>query len=273
MDELVKLSVAGISQCSSLVAFILVSHSFPSPLQYPSKNGFSALANKMPRLPIMRVPVGPKVGTYDPDPWILRAGNTFNKFVVPEQKWLSPGWVLCYICRTAISFTGHRSSFSPSTYTVHNKYPAYKVETRFGSNRIIWPAVAVMCGPKSEAVCTICEQQPKGDYFRNFGVDKDMCRKCMHAELSAIRDCKLSVIVRFRRTCLLRKFVPVRYCGFFHGHDGTTAHIELISRHELRQKTRIENYLYRFETKVGYETFLKRCFIPLPEDTHDLKLR
>lgn len=45
----------------------------------------------MPRLPIMPVPVGPKVGRYDPDPWIMRGGYTFDKFVVPEQKWLSPG--------------------------------------------------------------------------------------------------------------------------------------------------------------------------------------
>lgn len=60
-------------------------------MQYPSKYGFSALANKMPRLPIMPVPVGPKVGRYDPDPWIMRGGYTFDKFVVPEQKWLSPG--------------------------------------------------------------------------------------------------------------------------------------------------------------------------------------
>lgn len=203
----------------------------------------------------MPVPVGPKVGRYDPDPWIMRGGYTFDKFVVPEQKWLSPGWVFFHIPRAAISYTVRHSPFSPSTYTVHNKYPGFKVDTMFWSRRVIWPAVAVICGPKPEAVCSICEQKPKGDYFRNFAADKDMCRNCMHAELAAIRDCKLCVIERYRRTCQIRQYVPARYCGFFHGHEGTTAHAELISRRELRQKIRIENYLYRFETKVGYENF------------------
>lgn len=62
-----------------------------SRLQYPSKAGFSALANKMPRLPPLRLTVGPPAGRYEPTPWILRAGYTFDKYVLPESKWLTPG--------------------------------------------------------------------------------------------------------------------------------------------------------------------------------------
>lgn len=96
----------------------------------------------------------------------------------------------------------------------------------------------------------ICEQQPKGDYFHNFIIDKDLCRKCMHVEDGATRQCSLCIIERYHKRLYLRQFVPARYCSFFHDHDGTNAAVELISRKELRQKTRVENYLYRFEAKM-----------------------
>lgn len=96
----------------------------------------------------------------------------------------------------------------------------------------------------------ICGLQPKGDYFHNFLIDKDLCRKCMYAEDAAIRQCNMCIIERYQKRLYLRQFLPARYCGFFHDHDGTTAAVELISRKELRQKTRVENYLYRFQTKA-----------------------
>ncbi|XP_043072285.1 uncharacterized protein LOC6568849 isoform X2 [Drosophila grimshawi] len=201
----------------------------PIGFKYPSKAGFSALANKMSRLPIVREQLIPPMGAYEASPWILRAGYTFDRQVLAEPKWLTPG---------------------PSTYTIHNKYPYYKLEMAFGSRRIIWPAVAVFCAPTNLAQCLNCHQRPRGDYFHHFATDKDMCRNCMHDELAAIKHCSLSVVERYRRNQLIKQFVPARYCGFFHDHNGTTAATELTTRKELREKIRVENYLHRFARKI-----------------------
>ncbi|XP_032586335.1 uncharacterized protein LOC6580667 isoform X1 [Drosophila mojavensis] len=213
---------------------------FPGPLdydcakpigfKYPSNAGFSALANKMPRLPVVRDQIIPPLGTYEPSPWVLRAGYTFDRQVSTLPKWLTPG---------------------PSTYSIHNKYPNYKIETAFGSCRLIWPAVAVFCGPKHDAVCIVCHETPKGDYFHSFASDKDMCRQCMAEQMGTIKHCALSVVERYRKRQYIKQFVPARYCGFFHDHNGTTAATETTSRRELRAKIRVENYLYRFASKVA----------------------
>ncbi|KAM8713750.1 hypothetical protein ACLKA7_013990 [Drosophila subpalustris] len=202
----------------------------PIGFKYPSNAGFSALANKMPRLPATREQMIPPMGTYEPTPWILRAGYTFDRQVKPEPKWVTPG---------------------PSTYSIHNKYPNWNVETAFGSCRVIWPAVAIFCGPKNVAQCIVCHQRPVGDYFHSFSGDKDMCRKCMRVEISAIKHCSLSVTERYRKNREIKQFVPARYCGFFHDHNGTNAAVELTARKELRDKIRVENYLYRFASKVA----------------------
>ncbi|XP_030567646.1 uncharacterized protein LOC115767482 isoform X1 [Drosophila novamexicana] len=201
----------------------------PIGFKYPSNAGFSALANKMPRLPIEPEKIVPPMGAYEATPWILRAGYTFDKYMVPEPKWVTPG---------------------ASTYSTHNKYPYWKMETAFGTRRIIWPAVAVFCGPNNVAQCLVCHERPKGDYFHCFATDKDMCRKCMREEMSTIKHCSVSVVERYRKRQHIKQFVPARYCGFFHDHNGTTAATESISRKELRAKIRVENYLYRFASKV-----------------------
>lgn len=151
---------------------------------------------------------------------------------------------------------------SPSTYTHHLQYPPWNVETAFGSKRLIWPAVAVFCTPYNNAKCSVCELVPVGDYFHNFSTDADMCRPCMHAAVSAIKKCNLQVTERFLRQQKIKQFVPGRYCGFFHIHDGTNATIERDSRKVLRQKIRVENYLYRVNAKVEY--WGKSSFIKLP---------
>lgn len=60
-------------------------------LQYPSNAGFSALANKMPRLPVVHEESVPPLGTYEPTPWALRAGYTFDRQVTRPPKWMTPG--------------------------------------------------------------------------------------------------------------------------------------------------------------------------------------
>ncbi|XP_017072715.1 uncharacterized protein LOC108108970 isoform X2 [Drosophila eugracilis] len=200
----------------------------PIGFKYPSKAGFSSLASKSPRLPPFRELGYPPIGTYFTDFPGTQYYFTFNKYVVPDQKWMTPG---------------------PSTYSHHLKYPDWNVETAFGSKRIIWPAVAVFCAPQNNTKCSICGQKPVGDYFHNFGSDADMCRKCMHVQVAAIKKCNLQVTERFSRQQKINQFVPARYCGFFHIHDGTTATIERESRKVLRQKIRVENYLYRLNAK------------------------
>ncbi|ALC41533.1 CG15125 [Drosophila busckii] len=212
---------------------------FPGPLdydcaksigfKYPSNAGFSALANKTPRLPVIREQMIPPLGTYEPTPWILRAGYTFDKQWVRAPKWVTPG---------------------PSTYSIHNKYPNYQIETAFGSRRIIWPAVVVFCGPYNSAQCLTCHQRPIGDYFHSFANDKDMCRKCMHVEQDIIKNCSLGVVERCIKRREMKQYVPARYCDFFHDHGGTSAKTELTTRKQLRDKIRVENYLYRLTQKL-----------------------
>ncbi|KAH8402471.1 hypothetical protein KR009_012219 [Drosophila setifemur] len=204
----------------------------PIGFQYPSKAGFSALANKMPRLPAFREQGYPPIGSYATDFPGTQYYFSFSRQIRPMDrvaKWVTPG---------------------PSTYTHHLKYPGWDVEMAFGSRRIIWPSVAVFCSPLNNAKCSVCGEKPVGDYFHNFGSDADMCRKCMHMEVGAIKKCSLQVTERFLRQQKIKQFVPARYCGFFHIHDGTTATIERDSRKVLRQKINVENYLYRMSAKI-----------------------
>ncbi|XP_017032927.1 uncharacterized protein [Drosophila kikkawai] len=197
--------------------------------KYPSKAGFSALANKMPRLPANRELGYPPVGTYATDFPGTQYSFTFKKATVKDQKWMTPG---------------------PSTYTRHLKYPDSHVEMAFGYHRIIWPSVAVFCSPVNLARCSVCGEKPVGDYFHNFGNDQDMCRPCMQAAVTVMKKCSVQVTERFSRQQKIKQFVPARNCAFFHLHDGTNATIERETRKVLRQKIRVENYLYRFNAKV-----------------------
>lgn len=120
----------------------------------------------------------------------------------------------------------------------------------FRIKRIIWPAVAVFCSPQNIVKCSTCGEKPVGDYFHNFSNDADMCRQCMHVEMAAIKKCNLQVTERYSRQQKIKQFVPARYCGFFHDHNQTTATIERDSRKVLRQKIRVENYLYRLNAKI-----------------------
>ncbi|KAH8253296.1 hypothetical protein KR032_004620 [Drosophila birchii] len=196
--------------------------------KYPSKAGFSALANKMPRLPARQEQGFPPLGTYATDIPGTQYSFTFRKAVDIDQKWMTPG---------------------PSTYTRHLKYPDSRMEMAFGYCRLIWPAVAVFCTPSNQARCSVCGEKPVGDYFHNFGNDQDMCRPCMHAAVDAMKKCSLQVTERFSRQQKIKQFVHARYCGFFHLHDGTNATIEQETRKVLRQKINVENYLYRFNAK------------------------
>ncbi|KAH8284981.1 hypothetical protein KR054_003443 [Drosophila jambulina] len=197
--------------------------------KYPSKAGFSALANKMPRLPDCRELGYPAVGTYATDFPGTEYSFTFRKAVEKDKKWMTPG---------------------PSTYARHLNYPEGRLEMAFGSCRIIWPEVAVFCNPLNLDRCSVCGEKLVGDYFHNFSNDQDMCRPCMHAAVAAMKKCSLQVTERFSRQQRIKQFVPARNCSFFHLHDGTNATIERETRKVLRQKIRVENYLYRFNAKV-----------------------
>ncbi|XP_030387530.1 uncharacterized protein LOC115634112 [Scaptodrosophila lebanonensis] len=203
----------------------------PLGYQYPSVMGFSAMANKKARLPATPEQNVPPLGTYAPERWrpTDRDGFTFNKEALSRNpKWMTPG---------------------PSTYSYHIDYPGWNIEKAFGKHRLIWPAVAVFCSPNNTAQCMTCQTSPIGDYFHNFDTNQDLCRVCMRAQMDVIQHCELQVVERFRLRRDIKRFVPARYCGFFHDHGGTTAAREITSRKELRDKIRVENYLYRFVSR------------------------
>ncbi|KRF98154.1 uncharacterized protein Dwil_GK15883 [Drosophila willistoni] len=202
----------------------------PMGFKYPSKTGFSALVSKVARLPSTTELGVPPLGLYEAK--VCEPKNIYTFAKTPKQKepkWMTPG---------------------ASTYSYHLKYPKWDVEMSFGTIRIIWPAVAVFCSANNTAKCNVCHQLPIGDYFHNFTTDKDMCRKCMNSLMNVIRRCDLQVVERYRKHRDMKQFVPARYCGFFHEHSGTAAAMEKTSRKQLRDKIRVENYLYRFVSKV-----------------------
>ncbi|XP_034651119.1 uncharacterized protein LOC117890415 isoform X1 [Drosophila subobscura] len=198
--------------------------------KYPSKSGFSALASKTSRLPGARDLGYPPLGSYDEQYKRTQHAYTFNKQQLHhEPKWVTPG---------------------PSTYPYNLKYPPWNVDMAFGSSCVIWPAVAVFCSAFNTSLCMVCGERPLGDYFHSFSSEKDMCRKCMHATQAVIRKCDLGVVERCIKLRDIKQFVPARSCSFFHDHNGTTAATERTSRKELRDKIRVENYLYRYTQKT-----------------------
>ncbi|XP_017145934.1 uncharacterized protein LOC108158219 isoform X1 [Drosophila miranda] len=198
--------------------------------KYPSKAGFSALASKTSRMPAAQDLGYPPLGTYDVKESRDQYAYTFNKQVLrQEPKWMCPG---------------------PSSYMYHLKYPKWNVDMAFGTRNTIWPAVAVFCGAFDTSQCMACGEKPVGDYFHSFSSDKDICRKCMHAIQAVIKKCDLGVVERWFKQRDIKQFVPVRSCSFFHDHNGTTAATERTTRKVLRDKIRVENYLYRFTQKT-----------------------
>lgn len=64
----------------------------------------------------------------------------------------------------------------------------------------------------------------------------------MKSEISSAKKRKEKVSLLME----LEKYVRVRYCGFYHDHQNTTAKFKLLPKLEVVKKIRRENYLSTF---------------------------
>lgn len=104
-------------------------------------------------------------------------------------------------------------------------------------------AIHTICKYVDQSCCQRCNLKPiPAEYFRNFVNGKDFCKNCMKDEILIARKRKEKV----RLLIELEKYHKVRYCGFYHDHQNTTAKIKLLPRIEVVKKIRRENYLSIF---------------------------
>lgn len=135
----------------------------------------------------------------------------------------------------------------PGTYTIDRKRKhAFKYS--FGHRRRAIPATRTLCTQKSTAICIDCHKQAKGDYWQNWNsIEHEViCRPCMDADRQQANAFK-SKFKGFKRLRYLKEFERVRYCGYCHEHNGTTASLKLWNTNDLRKKFRYENYMAMFE--------------------------
>ncbi|KAM7342814.1 uncharacterized protein ACRADG_010096 isoform 2-T2 [Cochliomyia hominivorax] len=195
-------------------------------IKYPSKLGYSAFASKLLRLPATENLNYPCVGAYDVDirKTLKKAIKPFNVGAKREEqeKFLPP---------------------APNTYSPKLERPQLKINTAFGKQRKILPHVKIICSPFNIAQCHKCERTPCGDYWNNSEDNLDLCRSCMHKIERKLKSCSSSEIQRLRLRRFLLPYRLVRYCGFFHDHNGTTAATQLIATNVLKFKIKKENYL------------------------------
>ena len=130
---------------------------------------------------------------------------------------------------------------SPGTYLLRTK--SHNVSESFGAARKIIPTVQTICAPINLSFCRYCEKVPLGDYFHCFKTKEDICRPCMKAALLETKSCGAKLVIKMKKLREFEKFSRVRYCGFYHDHNGTTASIKLMSKRDLKHKLTKENYL------------------------------
>ncbi|XP_053965444.1 uncharacterized protein LOC128867890 isoform X2 [Anastrepha ludens] len=198
-------------------------------IKYPSTLGYSSFASKLPRLPPTNISRFPPIGAYDVEPWkkpkqAARPFNVGSKYA-DDKKLLTP---------------------SPADYAFNKPATSLKICSAFGCKRIFWPAVAIICTPINTAKCSKCNRTPIGDYFHQFQLNLDMCRRCMKKQLRILKHCATDLFYRARMRQELNLYQPVRYCGFFHDHQGTTAAIQHMPTSILKYKIKTENYLSKY---------------------------
>ncbi|XP_036334616.1 uncharacterized protein LOC118745201 [Rhagoletis pomonella] len=196
--------------------------------KYPSTLGFSSFASRLPRLPPTEVSRSPFAYNVVPKKKLKQVACPFNVGTKRDdlKKLVTP---------------------SPADYASIKPKPSMKICSAFGSKRIIWPAVAIICTPMNTAKCSKCNKTPIGDYYHQFQLNLDMCRRCMNKQLHMLKRCSTDKFYRARMHYELDLYKPVRYCGFFHDHQGTTAAIQHMPISTLKYKIKTENYLYMFK--------------------------
>lgn len=138
------------------------------------------------------------------------------------------------------------TSDRPPTYPYHLKRPPYQLNMAFGTQRKFKPHITIICTPNNLAVCHKCGKTPVGDYWHSKVSNQDFCQVCMDKKLYAVKSCKISESIRMRTWHRLREYKQVRYCKFFHLHNGTTAATPVMPLTTVKFKIRKENYLSRY---------------------------
>lgn len=197
--------------------------------KYANIKGYSLLASKSPLSKELKESKVPPLGTYDVDPV-----KKFRKAYQPFGSNAKRDTFKDFICTPG---TG--------TYLFTKDY-AQKICMCFGSDKFNYPSVQIACSPTNLAICEICLTTPIGDYWRKESSEQVLCRPCMESELNMLKRCSKKTIVEVRRLADLQKFVRYRYCGFFHDHAGTTAAVQIMTKKDLKDKIKKENYLASF---------------------------
>lgn len=118
----------------------------------------------------------------------------------------------------------------PGSYKVPY-IPFNNQEHSFGGPIKIIPSVKILCSTSDRSKCCKCRTTPVvGDYWKNFKTNRNYCRGCMKSEKREIQ----------------QMYRLVRYCGFYHDHQNTTARPTLLTKEFVLRKIRAENYLSKF---------------------------
>lgn len=75
--------------------------------------------------------------------------------------------------------------FSPGVYNVGEKIVLRNMES-FGGPQLPVPAVYSVCSVFDEGACDLCGIIPKGDYYRSFQINSNLCRCCFKAEMQSV---------------------------------------------------------------------------------------
>lgn len=173
---------------------------------------------------------------YNPNDWEKwSVRQTLHPFGLPRDAPLLNRWASS--CSTTPG---------PGTYTMRSRKNV--IRESFHGPRSIVPATRTLCMPIQTTLCAACGERPIGDYWQNWHSDmhEAMCRRCMLIERK--RCSKLRRMpAYFKRKWYLEQFERVRYCGYCHEHNRTTASLKLWPNKQLKKKFQIENYLAMFE--------------------------
>lgn len=146
------------------------------------------------------------------------------------------------------------NSFIFNRVGTYNIVPKQKIRYSHsfgGSIRMVDPVVMI-CEPQHLDRCQNCEELPVVDYWKNFEEELVLCRACMEDEKEKAKvELKNKQEKLKRLQALTEEYKLVRYCGFYHRHEDTTAKVRLFHPKELVKKMRREHYLSQFPIKTS----------------------
>jgi hypothetical protein len=106
-------------------------------------------------------------------------------------------------------------------------------------------AYDIVCSAKKiDAKCDMCENEINNVYWKNARIHSVLCRGCYNARVLNIKNKSRGVIERFRNLKVMdSQYKKKRNCSFFHEHNGTKAHVYILSPKEFKKRCQRENLL------------------------------